>query len=742
MYSYRAFVTFGTLAFAMSWSTVAQGSEDIALSFALEPIDHSSGEDVDALSAEADTAIMTTVTAVPTDSPDAPLPIPQGAESPPVSSDTTFPAGVYGGINALALGNTSSVQTLLPAPPPAPTLEIQVANVVHSVPPKDIGEAKADSTSGAEFIQELVGLSFEPKKPAWLQPDTSTIAASSPPPAEGPQTIANAAWDAIQTLFEGGTDSLVARAVGSAEGTRTPEGHKNPAYFGHTDPGNGVWNLGTFSYQHGARTPEEADAKQLARLKRQTKSLHQKAQSQNLDLSFEELLNGIDLANQAPEAALDNRGSYLDWLKQARDLGMTGSEAIVWARTRSFIDPDTQRWNAPGLGNNVYSISHDQERRAKAIARALNAQTPSSNRFLAAATISGDHSLGLSAKRSEQPAIDTEPEQLLNIERNFALDLALSPAASSSVEGTVVAIAHPKATKETNALAVPLVDTVEAHSEIAADTMPRPSTRAAFKSPTHTLTRVWNTFWQPQPPREPLAESVHPKVANALPLGERFSIEEGVADLASTAIDDSHASQSETAVAAPVDHPLDESTITNSSAEDVATTPAIAPPAPISMVSRAENPTMAPEDSVVDNPPGSTRQTLSFESVDSAAILTEGHLASDAIELADVLSLASAQQAERPAPAAQQMPVVDAAIAPEHTKSMAADHETNSSPVASLNSDVKEADTEVIQDTAEIATGLLPTVKQSATVLKHSAESTAGDVIESLEKFQRTLRAR
>ena len=69
----------------------------------------------------------------------------------------------------------------------------------------------------------------------------------------------------LDAVFEGGTDSLVARAVGSAEGTRTPTGAFNPAYNGHTDPGNGVWNMGTFSYQHGAKTPAEADQKQLQR---------------------------------------------------------------------------------------------------------------------------------------------------------------------------------------------------------------------------------------------------------------------------------------------------------------------------------------------------------------------------------------------------------------------------------------------------------------------------------------------
>lgn len=132
-----------------------------------------------------------------------------------------------------------------------------------------------------------------------------------------------------------------------------------------------VWNLGSFSYQHGASSPEEADEKQLKRLKTQAGVLKQQAQHKGLQLSLQEELNGIDLANQAPLAALD-RG-YIDWLHQARQLHMPEDEAVLWARIRSFLNPDTGKWNAPGLGNNVYSISHDQARRQTAIAHAIAA---------------------------------------------------------------------------------------------------------------------------------------------------------------------------------------------------------------------------------------------------------------------------------------------------------------------------------------------------------------------------------
>lgn len=180
----------------------------------------------------------------------------------------------------------------------------------------------------------------------------------------------------LRQLFSQDTDSLVAVAVGSAEGTRTPEGNRSKHFYGHSDPGNGVWNLGTFSYQHEAGSAEEADAKQLERLKQQSRVMQEKASAKGLKLTLAETLNGIDLANQAPEALLDVAG-YIDWLEQAHSLGMSGSDAILWARVQSFIDPKTQRWNAPGLGNTAESITQDQQRRMEAIARAIAQQNDS-----------------------------------------------------------------------------------------------------------------------------------------------------------------------------------------------------------------------------------------------------------------------------------------------------------------------------------------------------------------------------
>jgi hypothetical protein len=171
------------------------------------------------------------------------------------------------------------------------------------------------------------------------------------------------------------TDDLIRRAIGHAEGTLTVTGKETWAYNGHTDPGNQVWNQGAFSYQHEANSPQDADQKQLARLRRQEQQLQQQAEALNLTLSLEEWLNALDLANQAPAAALES-GGYMDRLAESRHLFTDQQKAITWARTWSYWDLNLQAWNAPGLGNTELSIWADQARRQEAIAAAVVRRLP------------------------------------------------------------------------------------------------------------------------------------------------------------------------------------------------------------------------------------------------------------------------------------------------------------------------------------------------------------------------------
>jgi len=251
----------------------------------------------------------------------------------------------------------------------------------------------SSTSQGTAAASDGVGLSFDlsavpaaaielvvaPKPSAVADAETVILAVPEPPPLSQsvsevaalpppPDVARPSSWD-LADLFEGGSDSLVAHAVGHAEGTRTADGGYTRYYNGHTDPGNGVWNLGTFSYQHGASSAAEADAKQLARLQRQATELRQQAEAKGIELTLLEELNGIDLANQAPVTALD-RG-YIKWLERAKQTDMNEAERVVWARTRSFIHPDTGRWNAPGLGNTLESVTRDQRRRQQAISQVL-----------------------------------------------------------------------------------------------------------------------------------------------------------------------------------------------------------------------------------------------------------------------------------------------------------------------------------------------------------------------------------
>ena len=207
--------------------------------------------------------------------------------------------------------------------------------------------------------------------PAPLSAASPTPVVLPSPPRSAPPAPHSA--NSLDSLFAGDSNSLVAKAVGSAEGTRTPDGGRNPAYYGHVDPGNGVWNLGSFSYQHAATSPEEADAKQLDRLRQQAALITEQATNQGLELTLQEQLNGIDLANQAPKAALDREG-YVDWLMRAKQEGQGEAAAVLSARVRSFLNPETQRWDAPGLGNSEKRITADQARRMDAIARAIDYQ--------------------------------------------------------------------------------------------------------------------------------------------------------------------------------------------------------------------------------------------------------------------------------------------------------------------------------------------------------------------------------
>ncbi|WP_432812750.1 hypothetical protein [Pantanalinema sp. GBBB05] len=218
-------------------------------------------------------------------------------------------------------------------------------------------------------------LSFTPTSPPAPSPPAPppTIAARSTPPTD-------------DQLFNGGSESLVARTVGAAEGTRTADGGKTSLWEHHTDPGNFVENCGTFSYQfgYGQMPPEECDVQQMAKIRRHyEETILPQAQAAGIELDLLEKLNGIDLANQAP-LAVTQSGGYVDRLVAEKQKGLQGSEAILEARVMSFCNPERgdgtppSCWDASGLRayddiSKEASIRHDQQRRMDMIDRALAA---------------------------------------------------------------------------------------------------------------------------------------------------------------------------------------------------------------------------------------------------------------------------------------------------------------------------------------------------------------------------------
>ena len=261
------------------------------------------------------------------------------------------------------------------------------APVVSLEPPKSTAIAVEPSVAAPSTATEATPTPEPPVAPVQLVsftvPDSHSIAASptSPPPPAAPASpLPPPSPAAPSDLFTGGSESLVARTVGHAEGTRGADGSKNPAYHGHVDPGNGVWNRGTFSYQFGNAanlSPEAADQQQLARLQASyDRAVVPKAQQLGVELSLEEQLNAIDLINQAPLTVME-AGGFVERLAEAkRQKGLQAEQAILEGRVWAFWHPQQQRWDAPGLRSYDHvskqeSIRRDQERRMVAIRAAL-----------------------------------------------------------------------------------------------------------------------------------------------------------------------------------------------------------------------------------------------------------------------------------------------------------------------------------------------------------------------------------
>lgn len=151
-------------------------------------------------------------------------------------------------------------------------------------------------------------------------------------------------------------------AIGINEGTRTPNGGYTKAYYGHRDPGNGAWNVGTVSGQQGG-SPQTSDQRWAGILTQTSASVAPilaRVGLSRASAGFQRILfNVLDLRVQAPAAVPD----FIKRLPQVINQGVT-IEAIAKARADSFINPATGRLEAGGFGNNYQRLLADQRSRA------------------------------------------------------------------------------------------------------------------------------------------------------------------------------------------------------------------------------------------------------------------------------------------------------------------------------------------------------------------------------------------
>lgn len=215
----------------------------------------------------------------------------------------------------------------------------------------------------------------------------------SAPVAETPRASATASLDLRRFTDPAlGSNALAAIVIGNAEGTRRPDGGFTAAYGGHTDPGNAAHNRGSFSYQHTATSPVDADRRQLETLQGRLPTYEAAAARAGVNANDPRLAAAyLDLYNQSPSAA--NR--FLNQLDTLRGQPIDAAR-ITNLRVNSYVDASTgERFRLSGggqAGSGFANIARnqlgrtpteaevqaviraDQQRRTNAVETALNRQ--------------------------------------------------------------------------------------------------------------------------------------------------------------------------------------------------------------------------------------------------------------------------------------------------------------------------------------------------------------------------------
>ncbi len=174
-------------------------------------------------------------------------------------------------------------------------------------------------------------------------------------------------------FLQGGTDSLAAIVIGTSEGNRTPQGGFTEHFNGHTDPGNGAHNIGSFSVQgdkavQAGGEAGRADEIQLRELASVTPAYEAAARAAGLDPHNALLLASYyDMQTQSPATA----AKFLETLPDLAREGVT-PENIIEARIWAFHNNGkTGGWHAP---EHHSTVTRDAGRRVNDLVLALRAQ--------------------------------------------------------------------------------------------------------------------------------------------------------------------------------------------------------------------------------------------------------------------------------------------------------------------------------------------------------------------------------
>ncbi len=168
-------------------------------------------------------------------------------------------------------------------------------------------------------------------------------------------------------------DSELSVAIGMAEGTRTADGGKTPAYAGHQDPGNKANNKGTFSYQGESKNAREADQKQLESMRKFRPQYEEACRKAGIDPGNKLVAAAcFDLYNQAPEAAT-GKGGLLEQLPALAKKGLT-EESLAKARKEAFFDPATGKYDT--TFGSIKELGQDQARRMSVLAGKVGGGEP------------------------------------------------------------------------------------------------------------------------------------------------------------------------------------------------------------------------------------------------------------------------------------------------------------------------------------------------------------------------------